>query len=154
MWIRHRNKVISFFVAAILAIIATVFQHQPVPLNTTPPPVSIEQNASTAAREQIVFKLSEQRRIHILYGDATGGGHKAGVGKPGKTEFPASWDEDKILSTVIRIANDNRLPMRQSGRRYWLRMGEEDDLQIRVVLDKERKEIITGYPVNRPRNKP
>lgn len=149
MWIRHRNKVISFFIAAILAIVASIFHLPSAPINSASAPVKIEQNNT---EQQILFKLTAQRRIHILYGDGTGGGHKAGAGKPGKTEFPVSWDEDRIISTVIRIANDQRLPMRQSGKRYWLRMGEEDGLQIRVVLDKERKLIITGYPVEGRRN--
>jgi hypothetical protein len=42
--------------------------------------------------------------------------------------------------------------MRQSGARYWLRMGEDSGLQIRVVLDRERSEIVTGYPVQGRRN--
>ncbi len=105
---------------------------------------------TTPAPEQ--FILSEQRRIHILYGDGTGGGHKSGAGKPGKAEFPQQWDEEKIISTIVRIANDTHLPMRQSGKRYWLRMGEQDDIQVRVVLDREHGAIITGYPVERRRN--
>jgi hypothetical protein len=33
--------------------------------------------------------------------DATGGGHRYGVGVPGKTEFPANWDEDKIIDSIL-----------------------------------------------------
>ncbi|MBY0429128.1 MAG: EndoU domain-containing protein [Alphaproteobacteria bacterium] len=135
-----------------MAIIATQFHHPSAPVSNAQIPTSIEQNASVDAQDKVPFKLTEQRRIHILYGDGTGGGHKAGAGKPGKTEFPANWNEDKIISTITHIANDNHLPMRQSGRRYWLRMGEQDGLQIRVVLDKEHREIITGYPVESHRN--
>jgi len=39
-------------------------------------------------------RISPQRREHILHGDATGGGHMHGAGKPCKSEFPEHWDEE------------------------------------------------------------
>jgi len=39
------------------------------------------------------IRMSSERTTHILDGDETGGGHRHGVGVPGKTEFPASWDD-------------------------------------------------------------
>ncbi len=50
--------------------------------------------------------VSPERTTHILDGDETGGGggHRHGVGKPGKTEFPASWDDKKIIDTVVDVA--------------------------------------------------
>lgn len=153
MWIRHRNKLVSFFLAALAALLASLFQGHVPNTNPAPSPVTIEQSASLQDEAMLApYRVTERRRIHILYGDGTGGGHKAGAGKPGKTEFPPSWDEDKIITTITKIANDNHLPMRQSGKRYWLRMGEEENLQIRVVLDRERREIVTGYPVNVSKN--
>lgn len=96
-----------------------------------------------------IFHLTDQRRAHILFGDGTGGGHRAGAGKPGKTEFPVSWSDEKIIAVVMHLANDAALPIRQSGRRYWIKTGEEEGLQIRIVLDREKSEIITAYPVNK-----
>lgn len=32
--------------------------------------------------------------------------HRAEAGKPGKTEFPASWNDDKILKEVSDVATD------------------------------------------------
>lgn len=152
MWIRHRNKFISLFVAVITAIVTSFFYTPNVTPNHSKSVGNIEQSGDASNTIHQQFNLTPQRRIHILDGDGTGGGHRAGAGKPGKTEFPASWDDAKIIATVTRIANDENLPMRQSGKRYWIRMGEEDELQIRVVLDRERGIIITGYPVNRPKN--
>ena len=47
-----------------------------------------------------------ERTTHILDGDKTGGGggHRHGVGKPGKTEFPASWDDKKVMDNVVDVA--------------------------------------------------
>ena len=36
--------------------------------------------------------VTPERAKHILDGDSHGGGHRHGTGKPGKTEFPASWE--------------------------------------------------------------
>src|SRR5437763_2049130 len=48
--------------------------------------------------------ISPERTTHILDGDADGsGGHRHGTGNPGKTEFPASWDDKKIIDTVADV---------------------------------------------------
>jgi hypothetical protein len=108
-------------------------------------------HAPSAAQEQAEFTITPQRRIHILTGDEKGGGHKYGAGFPGKTEFPKEWSDDKIIATAAAIANDKKLPLRPSGR-YWLKMKEVDGVQVRVVLNKEKGEVVTSYPLNRPRN--
>lgn len=107
------------------------------------------QKAQAAAEAVEQFQLTPQRRIHILEGDASGGGHRADAGKPGKSEFPVSWDDEKIISVITRLANNTTLPMRASGRRYWIKTGEEEGLQIRIVLDREKGEIVTAYPLSR-----
>lgn len=149
MWIRHRNKILAILVLSVLANLAAYF-HISIPgLTNSAPPALIEQTASSE-KDGLAqnFKITDYRRTHILVGSETGGGHRFGAGKPGKTEFPQSWSDDKIISTIVRIANDQTLPLRQSGR-YWLRMGEVENLQIRVVLNRESGEIITGYPVEK-----
>lgn len=148
MWIRHRNKFILILILSVLANIVSVVTGTSPWFHPNVTSAVIEQKAS-GDKDNLAqqFKLTDYRRTHILVGSETGGGHRFGAGKPGKTEFPQSWSDDKIIETIIRIANDQSLPMRQSGKRYWLRMGEEDGLQIRVVLNRENGEIITGYPV-------
>lgn len=54
--------------------------------------------------------LDESRVQHILYGDMRGGGHKFGVGKPCKSEFPQGWDDDKIIDVTRKIAANDNLP--------------------------------------------
>jgi hypothetical protein len=41
--------------------------------------------------------LLPERISHILDGDRWGGGHRHGTGRPGKTEFPAGWDDKRII---------------------------------------------------------
>jgi hypothetical protein len=50
------------------------------------------------------LRVTPERLTHILDGDATGGGHRPGTGKPGKTEFPAGWDDGKIIDTLLDVA--------------------------------------------------
>jgi hypothetical protein len=41
------------------------------------------------------IRITPERIVHVLEGDSTGGGHRHGTGKPGKTEFPAGWNDEK-----------------------------------------------------------
>ena len=60
--------------------------------------------------------VSGDRSIHILYGDATGGGH-LWPGLPGKTPFPESWSAPKILHGVSDIVTDPAVPwVNQTGK--------------------------------------
>ena len=48
--------------------------------------------------------ISEDRARHMLDGDKTGGGHRGGTGKPGKSEFPKSWSDKQTLDRVAHTA--------------------------------------------------
>lgn len=96
--------------------------------------------------------ISPTRRTHILYGDATGGGHIYGAGQPCKSEFPKEWDADKIINTLSAIAANDNVNWAQGRNGYYA--GEEmvDGVKIRVILGRKKKKIITGYPINQSRN--
>ena len=98
------------------------------------------------------IELSAQRREHILFGDETGGGHKHGVGKPCKSEFPETWDNEKIIETTKRIASNDNARWRQEDNGYFVTEQIQDDVKVRVVLDGQKRNIITSYPINVPRN--
>ena len=98
------------------------------------------------------IELSAQRREHILFGDETGGGHKYGMGKPCKSEFPESWDNEKIIRVTKKIAANDNANWRQENNGYYVAEVLEDDVKVRVVLGPEKRKIITSYPTNRPRN--
>lgn len=53
--------------------------------------------------------LTDFRKDHIL------NRHRFGAGKPGKTEFPANWSDDKILHEISDVATDPSLT-RQTGK--------------------------------------
>jgi hypothetical protein len=118
------------------------------PVMALTPDISLIQSESGKTAR---YTITDARRQHILVGDARGGGHKFGMGRAEKSEFPKEWDDDKIINIALMIANDNRWPQRPSGR-YWLKLGEVEGLHIRVVLNREKMEIVTAYPINVRRN--
>ena len=64
------------------------------------------------------FSCMPERAKHILDGDRWGGGHRHGTGRPGKTEFPVGWDDQKIIGHVLGVARaPDDLPVFQANRR-------------------------------------
>ena len=95
--------------------------------------------------------IDEKGEKHILDGDKTGGGHRPGTGKPGKSEFPTNWTDDKIKGEISDVATDpgsNRTPGR-GGRTVV--QGTRDGIDITVVVEGNGR-IVTGFPTNVPRN--
>jgi Bacterial EndoU nuclease len=81
--------------------------------------------------------VSPERTTHILDGDETGGGggHRHGVGKPGKTEFPASWDDKKIVDTIVDVARrPDSTPEHQQWNDRWVCSGIRDSVEVSVIV--------------------
>lgn len=106
---------------------------------------------STVAPPQVIAPayatVSPQRRIHILYGDRTGGGHRAGSGEPGKTLFPASWSDDDIIGAIESVANDPGARRREQPNGRVRVEGTRSGVRIRVIVSADGTDIITGYPL-------
>src|SRR5690606_4015735 len=97
-------------------------------------------------------RLSQQRETHILYGDKNGGGHLYGVGKACKSEFPEEWDKEKIIESVKLVAANDNLDWSQEKNGYHVAETNIDGTIVRVVLDREKDDIVTAYPLNVQRN--
>jgi RHS repeat-associated protein len=91
--------------------------------------------------------ITPGRAKHILEGDRTGGGHRAGTGRPGQTEFPEEWTDQDIIDAISDIYNngevDDDLPDVEDGSGY---TGEHRGIRIEVIADEDGN-VITGYPV-------
>ncbi len=96
--------------------------------------------------------ISDQRVQHILYGDHKGGGHKHGVGKPCKSEFPQGWDDERIIDVTRQIAANDNLSWERQRNGYYVAEAYEDDIRVRVVKGRQKQRVITAYPVNVQRN--
>jgi Bacterial EndoU nuclease len=94
------------------------------------------------------LRVTSERTKHILDGDAVGsGGHRHGVGNPGKTEFPASWTDEKVMDNVIDVAHrPDRPPIYQNWNNRWLARATRDDVEIAVVITSDGL-IWSGWPL-------
>jgi RHS repeat-associated protein len=90
-----------------------------------------------------------EARTHILEGDEAGGGHRAGTGRSGKSEFPGTWSDQKILNEVSDVATDPNSKVTIQGNTKIID-GTREGVDIRVIVRDGR--IVTGYPTNIPRN--
>lgn len=90
------------------------------------------------------IRLSPGRRTHILDGDVTGGGHRHGTGKPGKTEFPPDWTDEKITRNILSVAREpGRVHQQWNGR--WNASGERDGVGMTVIVNPDAT-IWTAWP--------
>jgi hypothetical protein len=81
--------------------------------------------------------VSPDRRRHILDGDGNdvGGGHRWDSTVPGKTKFPQSWSDDKIIDVTRDVAlHPDQPPVRREDGR-WPCTGTRAGVEILVVLD-------------------
>jgi len=111
---------------------------------------AIEDWVGTIVFNQGAADLTDDKaKEHILDGDETGGGHRAGTGIPGKSEFPADWSDEKILGEISDVATDPAAD-HDIDRGRNVSRGTRDGIDIRTIDDGRR--IVTGYPTNVPRN--
>lgn len=68
-------------------------------------------------------RLTERNMVHILDGEPVGrkgkvrGGHRAGTGRPGKTEFPPAWSDEDVRAAVEETLADPHWSCRRGDRR-------------------------------------
>lgn len=94
--------------------------------------------------------LTNGRSVHIL------ANHRYGAGKPGKTEFPSTWDDQRIVHQVSDIATDTTLTRQVDPRGTPYVTGSRDGLDITVTFFPNNHpragQISSAYPTNVPAN--
>jgi len=92
------------------------------------------------------IRVTPERTTHILDGDKTGGGHRHVIGKPGKTEFPASWDDKKITGHVLDVVRrPDSPPVLQNRNNRWICSGTRDGVEVTAIVLRSG-EIWTAWP--------
>ncbi len=93
--------------------------------------------------------LTEDRRAYILDGDGRGGGHGAGRGAAGKSEFPAVWSDDRALTAVMVAARaPDRIEFNTTSGN-WNAEKRIDGILVRVAVDRCGT-IVTAHPLEGP----
>ncbi len=140
--LRQRN--ISKYIVLAFLIFATI----KIALNYSPS-ASLHDKADSLIEQPILTAKAKQ---HILYGNETGGGHKHGINKPCKSEFPKHWNDQKIITAIKEIAANDNLNWEKQKNGYYVAEEKHDAINVRVVLGRQQKKIITAYPTNVKRN--
>lgn len=98
--------------------------------------------------------LDGKANTHILDGDGpTSGGHRFGTGTPGKSEFPQSWSDQKIVRVISDIATDPSVKWSMpDARGYISTTVTKEGVDVKVVYDSRNNRVVTGYPTNLPKN--
>ena len=93
--------------------------------------------------------LSDDRRKYILDGNGRGGGgHGPGRTTPDKGTFPPDWSDEKAIEAVKDVANDpSSVRTPADGGRTSVE-GTRDGVDIRVIIGRDGKAIVTAYPTN------
>jgi hypothetical protein len=102
------------------------------------------------------IRVSPARRTHILDGDATGGGHGPGRQTPKRSEFPGHLTDDDIIDGAEAIANDPKSYPSGSvptGGKVVVIEGQIKGVKTRVVVDPQKHDVVTAYPLGVPRNR-
>ena len=81
-----------------------------------------------------------------------GGGHGAGRGNPGKSEFPSRWSDDRAMEAVEDVANDPASLRTVAGDGRTLVRNTIDGIDLEVYIGRDGEEILTAYPTNTGRN--
>ena len=93
------------------------------------------------------FHLPPERAVHILDGDASGGGHRHGTGRARKTEFPADWSDQKITDTITHVAQyPDSAPLHQAWNNRWLTRGTREGVDIVVIAQADGR-IWSAWPL-------
>lgn len=94
-----------------------------------------------------VNDLTPERRRHILDGDpdGEGGGHRHGTGRPRKTEFPAHWTDEDIISRVMQTAREPRTGWLHPQYKTFNVVREFDGVTILVSVNR-KGHVVTAYP--------
>lgn len=151
-WFLGRGRTVVLVLACLSAVLGAGLAI----LRDRPPLTATGQQQREAAQRQeapaAAAVVSPARRVHILEGDRTGGGHRPGRGVPGKSEFPAGWSDERIIAAIEDVANDPAARRRVEADGRTVVTGRRDGVDIRVVVERDGRTIVTGYPTNTPRN--
>lgn len=105
------------------------------------PPKGLRQDVSPTEPRPVI---TDRNMVHILDGEPVTddgvyrGGHRAGTGRPGKTEFPPAWSDEDVRAAVEETLADP----------HWSKLTGDRRMVRRAVTKRDRTVIVevTWYP--------
>jgi hypothetical protein len=96
-------------------------------------------------------EISWSDLIHVCHGDENNdlkGGHLAGTGRPGKTEFPTEWDDERVRAALTAVAAAPEKIKRLRHNKF-AATGVHRGVEVTVVV-RSNGSIEAGWPVGGP----
>lgn len=118
------------------------------PPRLTPAP---EQSGAPGYPHHEPHPISWSDLHHVLNGDPDrprNGGHAWGTGRPGKTEFPQSWDDEDVREALIEVANRPTKTTEQPNG-AWFADGVIRGVTVRVAVRPDES-VAAGWPLEGP----
>ena len=88
---------------------------------------------------------------HVCHGDPDDeekGGHLHGTGRPDKTEFPPSWDDELVAKALTKVAT-HPAELDERGNSNWFATGTHDGVTVTAVVRPDGS-IAAGWPDSGP----
>lgn len=116
-----------------------------------PPPVTPAPRGAPGYPHHQPHPMSWSDLIHITHGDENNmqrGGHLAGTGRPGKTEFPPDWDVEDVRDALTEVAtHPETTKLHNSGK--WRAEGVYRGVRMCVMVRQDGS-IEAGWPESGP----
>ncbi|MDF9809708.1 MAG: hypothetical protein RR853_00785 [Aurantimicrobium sp.] len=93
--------------------------------------------------------ISERFIRHVLEGEpeSTLGGHKYGMSRPGKTEFPVSWTEEHIVEAMNTVLQGPEV-VTFSGKRIFLQKTVRGvHIELKLLVTKKGLTPVSCFPI-------
>ena len=70
-----------------------------------------------------------------------------------QAKFPKEWSENDVLKNIRKVAANDNLKWEKQKNGYYTATDSVDGIKMRVVLDGEKDDVVTGYPLNGSTNR-
>lgn len=90
-------------------------------------------------------------RRHVLDGEPNNpklGGHRAGTGRPGKTEFPAEWSDDRVINAVQSTMDEPDVVIHRGDRTDYLKEVDRVIVRSSTFFQDGIRHFRSAYPHN------
>lgn len=93
--------------------------------------------------------VTEELLQHVWEGeqDSTKGGHRFGLGREGKTEFPQEWDLAMVESAIRLVLSSPQVVRYRPGPLTIARQVNGVIVEVKISVQSQRMWIMSVYPV-------
>ena len=94
--------------------------------------------------------VTEELLRHVWEGEKNGtdGGHRFGLGRDGKTEFPEQWDIEKVRQSIVEVLSKPQVIQERRGGVVCMRQVGSVVMTVRLVRSRKKMKILNAFPLS------